>query len=69
VMAPGRSTADERVDLPGGERDESVRLLSASHTAGALAKGATEEMLGELLAVVGMANEDERAGGRFPGGN
>jgi AhpD family alkylhydroperoxidase len=29
----------------------------ASHSAGARAKGATEEMLGELLAVVGMANE------------
>jgi AhpD family alkylhydroperoxidase len=29
----------------------------ASHTAGALAKGASKEMLGELLAVVGMANE------------
>jgi AhpD family alkylhydroperoxidase len=29
----------------------------ASHTAGARAKGATEEQLAELLAVVGMANE------------
>jgi AhpD family alkylhydroperoxidase len=29
----------------------------ASHTASALAKGATQEMLGELLAIVGMANE------------
>jgi AhpD family alkylhydroperoxidase len=29
----------------------------ASHSAGARANGATEEMLGELLAVVGMANE------------
>jgi AhpD family alkylhydroperoxidase len=29
----------------------------ASHTAGALAKGATKEMMAELLAVVGMANE------------
>jgi AhpD family alkylhydroperoxidase len=29
----------------------------ASHSAGAIAKGATKEMLGELLAVVGMANE------------
>jgi len=29
----------------------------ASHTAGALAKGATKEMVAELLAVVGMANE------------
>jgi AhpD family alkylhydroperoxidase len=28
-----------------------------SHTAGARAKGMTEEMLGELMAVVGMANE------------
>jgi AhpD family alkylhydroperoxidase len=29
----------------------------ASHTASARAKGATDEQLGELLAVVGMANE------------
>jgi AhpD family alkylhydroperoxidase len=29
----------------------------ASHTAGARAKGMTDEQLGELLAVVGMANE------------
>jgi AhpD family alkylhydroperoxidase len=29
----------------------------ASHSASALAKGATQEMLGEVLAVVGMANE------------
>lgn len=28
-----------------------------SHTAGARAKGMTDEMLGELMAVVGMANE------------
>jgi AhpD family alkylhydroperoxidase len=29
----------------------------ASHSAGALAKGASTEMLGEVIAVVGMANE------------
>ena len=29
----------------------------ASHTAGAIAKGASQEMLGELFAIVGMANE------------
>jgi AhpD family alkylhydroperoxidase len=32
----------------------------ASHTAFARAKGMTDEMLGELLAVVGMANETNR---------
>jgi AhpD family alkylhydroperoxidase len=31
-----------------------------SHTAGARAKGMTDEMLGELLAVVGLANETNR---------
>jgi len=31
-----------------------------SHTAGALQKGMTEEMLHELMAVVGMANETNR---------
>jgi AhpD family alkylhydroperoxidase len=31
-----------------------------SHTAGALAKGMTPEMFGELLAVVGLANETNR---------
>lgn len=29
----------------------------ASHTAGARAKGMTEEMFGELMAVIGMANQ------------
>ena len=32
----------------------------ASHTAGARAAGMTEDMLGELMAVVGMANETNR---------
>src|SRR5205809_8002882 len=32
----------------------------ASHTAGARQKGMTDEMLGELMAVVGMANETNR---------
>jgi AhpD family alkylhydroperoxidase len=32
----------------------------ASHTASARAKGMSDEMLGELLAVVGMANETNR---------
>ena len=32
----------------------------ASHTAGARKQGMTDEMLGELLAVVGMANETNR---------
>lgn len=40
----------------------------ASHKRAALAKGMTPEMLGELLAVVGMANETNRlvAGLRVP---
>jgi AhpD family alkylhydroperoxidase len=37
----------------------------ASHTAGAKAKGASQEMLGELLAVVGMANETNALAGGF----
>ena len=37
----------------------------ASHTAGALAKGATPEMVGEVLAVVGMANETNALAGGF----
>jgi AhpD family alkylhydroperoxidase len=37
----------------------------ASHSAGALAKGASKEMLGELLAVVGMANETNALAGGF----
>src|SRR5471030_3012292 len=32
----------------------------ASHTAGARGKGMTDEMFGELMAVVGMANETNR---------
>jgi AhpD family alkylhydroperoxidase len=32
----------------------------ASHTAGAVGKGMTREMFGELMAVVGMANETNR---------
>ena len=40
----------------------------ASHTAGAKAKGMTEGMFGEMMAVVGMANETNRlvAGYRVP---
>jgi len=37
----------------------------ASHTAGALTKGATQEMVAELLAVVGMANETNALAGGF----
>jgi AhpD family alkylhydroperoxidase len=37
----------------------------ASHTAGALAKGATQQMVGEVLAVVGMANETNALAGGF----
>jgi AhpD family alkylhydroperoxidase len=40
----------------------------ASHTAGARAKGMTDGMFGEMMAVVGMANETNRlvAGYRVP---
>lgn len=40
----------------------------ASHTAGARAKGMTDEMFGELMAVVGMANQTNSlaAGFRVP---
>ena len=37
----------------------------ASHSAGALAKGATKEMLSEVMAVVGMANETNALAGGF----
>jgi len=37
----------------------------ASHSASALAKGASKEMLGEVLAVVGMANETNALAGGF----
>ena len=37
----------------------------ASHTAGAVAKGATKEMLGELFAIVGMANETNALAASF----
>ncbi len=37
----------------------------ASHTAGALAKGATQQMVGEVLAVVGMANQTNALAGGF----
>jgi AhpD family alkylhydroperoxidase len=37
----------------------------ASHTVGALAKGATQQMVGEVLAVVGMANETNALAGGF----
>jgi len=37
----------------------------ASHTAGARAKGATREMVSEVLAVVGMANETNALAGGF----
>lgn len=37
----------------------------ASHTAGARAKGMTDAMFGELMAVVGMANETNRLAAGF----
>ena len=37
----------------------------ASHTAGARAKGMTDEMFGELMAVVGLANQTNRLAAGF----
>ena len=58
VMAPGAldPLIKELIYLAVSATNQCAYCM-ASHSAGARAKGATEEMLGELLAVVGMANE------------
>jgi len=58
VMAPGAldPLTKELIYLAVSATNQCAYCM-ASHSAGARAKGATEEMLGELLAVVGMANE------------
>jgi AhpD family alkylhydroperoxidase len=58
VMAPGAldSLTKELIYLAVSATNQCGYCM-ASHSASALAKGATKEMLGELLAVVGMANE------------
>ena len=61
VMAPGALDARTKemvylaVSITNG-----CDYCTVSHTAGARKAGMTEEMLGELMAVVGMANETNR---------
>jgi AhpD family alkylhydroperoxidase len=61
VMAPGKldPLTKELVYLAVSATN-GCEYCIASHTASARAKGMTDEMLGELLAVVGMANETNR---------
>jgi len=58
VMAPGAldPLTKELIYLAVSATNQCSYCM-ASHSAGAMARGATKEMLGELLAVVGMANE------------
>jgi AhpD family alkylhydroperoxidase len=66
VMAPGAldPLTKEMIYLAVSATNQCGYCL-ASHTAGALAKGATREMVSELLAVVGMANETNALAGGF----
>jgi AhpD family alkylhydroperoxidase len=66
VMAPGAldPLTKELIYLAVSATNQCGYCL-ASHTASALAKGATKEMLSELLAVVGMANETNALAGGF----
>ena len=61
VMAPGAldSLTKEMVYLAVSATN-GCEYCTASHTASARRAGMTEEMLGELMAVVGMANETNR---------
>ena len=58
VMAPGALDAltKELIYLAVSATNQ-CRYCMASHTASARKKGMTDEMLGELMAVVGMANQ------------
>jgi len=58
VMAPGAldPLTKELIYLAVSATNQCSYCM-ASHSAGAMARGATKEMLGELMAVVGMANE------------
>jgi len=66
VMAPGAldPLTKELIYLAVSATNQCGYCL-ASHTAGALAKGATQQMVGEVLAVVGMANETNALAGGF----
>jgi len=69
VMAPGAldPLAKEMIYLAVSATNQSGYCM-ASHSAGARAKGMTDEMFGELMAVVGMANQTNAlaAGLRVP---
>jgi AhpD family alkylhydroperoxidase len=58
VMAPGALDAltKEMIYLAVSATNQCGYCM-ASHSAGARAKGMTEEMFGELMAVIGMANQ------------
>ncbi len=58
VMAPGAidPLTKEMIYLAISATNQCAYCM-ASHTAGARSKGMTDEMLGELMAVVGMANQ------------
>src|ERR1700759_1158105 len=66
IMAPGAldPLTKEMVYLAVSATNQCGYCI-ASHTASARAKGMTDEMLGELLAVVGMANETNALAGGF----
>jgi AhpD family alkylhydroperoxidase len=66
VMAPGAldPLTKELIYLAVSATNQCGYCL-ASHTAGAVGKGATQEMIGEVLAVVGMANETNALAGGF----
>ncbi len=58
VMAPGALDAlTKELIYVAVSATNSCEYCIASHTAGARAKGMTDDQYGELLAVIGMANE------------
>jgi AhpD family alkylhydroperoxidase len=61
VMAPGALDAlTKELIYVAVSASNGCEYCVASHTASARQKGMTDEMLGELMAVVGMANETNR---------
>jgi AhpD family alkylhydroperoxidase len=61
VMAPGALDAlTKELIYVAVSVTNQCNYCIASHTAGARKKGMTDEMFGELMAVVGMANESNR---------
>lgn len=58
IMAPGALDAvTKEMIYPAVSATNQCQYCVASHSASARKKGMTEEMFGELMAVVGMANE------------